>query len=55
MALLGVVVLAFFFDLLFFPGERVLSKEGTDVWRQFAITAERDESWTGCIDYRDLQ
>ncbi|MFN8179208.1 MAG: hypothetical protein U0167_14855 [bacterium] len=32
----GLIVLAFFGDVLFAPGGRVLSAAGTDVWRQFA-------------------
>jgi hypothetical protein len=36
LAALGVIVLFIFADVLFAPHDRVLSREGTDVWRQFA-------------------
>ena len=36
LAMLGAIVLLFIADVLFAPHDRVLSRAGTDVWRQFA-------------------
>src|SRR5262245_46450439 len=36
LAALGAIILLFFADVLFAPHDRVLSRAGTDIWRQFA-------------------